>query len=108
MDGKGEFRHRDGHVLGPHFKNNLFFIPEGSNCAINPFKCKKEIESFLERIRKFKDNIEEKEKFEAEKVNLYRVLDGPSLAATLTKVRANGRTPLIVSAFDHPQDTADV
>jgi hypothetical protein len=53
MDGKGEFRHRDGHVLAPHFKNNLFFIPEGSNCAINPFKSKPEIEAFLERIRSF-------------------------------------------------------
>lgn len=35
-------------------------------------------------------------------------MDGPSLGDTLKKVRASGRTPLIVSAFENPQTTEEV
>lgn len=60
MDGKGEFRHRDGHILAPYFKNNLFFMQDGSNATLNPFKSEAEIKSYLDRIHKFQASIEEK------------------------------------------------
>ena len=108
MDGKGEFKHRDGHVLGPHFRNNLFFMNDGPNSAINPFKSEEEIKGHLKRIEEFHAKINDAAVKEECKVNLHRIRSGPDLAETLTKIRANGRTPMIVSALEHPQDTADI
>jgi hypothetical protein len=107
MDGEGEFHHREGHVLKPHFRGNLFFIKE-SGSAINPFLCENEVRNFLGRITDHSDGIEAAAKHEAEKVNLHRVRDGPSLAPTLQMVRQSGRTPLIVSAFENPACTDDI
>jgi hypothetical protein len=61
MDGEGEFHHREGHVLKPHFKNNLYFIKEHGN-AINPFLGDAEIRAFLGRITEHSDGIETKAK----------------------------------------------
>ena len=78
MDGEGEFHHREGHVLKPYFKTNLFFIKE-SGSAINPFLADSEIRSYLARITEHSNKIESKAKQQNEKVNLHRVRDGPSL-----------------------------
>ena len=61
MDGEGEFHHKEGHVLKPHFKTNLFFIKE-SGSAINPFLGDNEIRSYLARITEHSNNIEAKAK----------------------------------------------
>lgn len=39
---------------------------------------------------------------------MHRVEDADQLAETLSKVRANGRTPLIVSATENPIDIKDI
>jgi len=36
MNGTGKFYHREGHVLSPNFKNNLYFV--NATTSMEPFK----------------------------------------------------------------------
>jgi len=58
MDGQGEFHHREGHVLQPVFKNNLYFMTNQGGTSIVPFKTMTEISVYLRSIKQFQDKLE--------------------------------------------------
>lgn len=63
MNGRGKFTHREGHVLEPHFKNNLFFANELR--SYDPFKTQEDTAALMKRINDFEESLEVKAKIEA-------------------------------------------
>lgn len=108
MHGCGEFHHRDGHVLAPAFKNNLFCIPNSNGASIVPFKREVEISQYINKIKDHNDRVNKQATAKEEKVNLHRIMDGASLAPTLQAIRKSGRTPLICSSFENPSETENI
>lgn len=78
------------------------------NRFVNPFEKKAEIDAFEARIDKRYAQEKVNKQTEADQVILHRVSDRDGLAATLETVRSNGRTPLIVSAFENPAEVDEI
>ena len=102
MSGQGRFHHRDGLFIESTFVNNLFLSEEGY--FVNPYLNAANKADYLSRINRRISDEQNDIKLAREKISVHRVEDADQLVETLRKVRANGRTPLVVSATENPID----
>ena len=99
MQGKGEFRHADGHTLKGYFANNLYsHTYNGKKYFLNPLDNKADHQKYIENcINSIAYNKKQAEK-KKEIISVIKASSINQLQEALHSTKQSGRTPLILAS----------
>lgn len=99
MCGAGRFLHRENYVMDTNFCNNL---ADNGDHFVCPFFTKDERADYVSRIARRAVDEQKAKCANLDTITVHRAHNADELQQIIFKVRANYRTPLVVSTFENP------
>ena len=99
MQGKGEFKHADGHALKGYFSNNLYSHTYNSKkYFLNPLESKAEHQKYIQNCMKSIVYSQKQAENEKETISIFKANSLNELQDALATSKSSGRTLLILAS----------